>query len=257
MKNKRVFIFALIIVALLLAVVGGAAVAQSNNTLWGVEYFNNLNWSGAAATVVWVPSLNFNWNGAPPAGNVSPVNWSMRAARTDFFYAGTYRFEILADDDFQFRIDNIIYLDTVGRGQSGKSFTIDIPLTQGNHHVELRYIQYTGNSYFYFRTSLVNGGLVPTPLPPGVCLTPQPSATSVQTQFGNYNRCIQNNLHQSQCFVSDGRWDSPNFGSIQMEPKIAVWGNCEPDAWGTMVIEQCGQPRTVKCSKTGAGWFPG
>jgi len=257
MKRMRIFVFALTIVALLLAVVGGAVLAQSSAPMWGVEYFNNLDWISPAAAVVWVPSLYFNWNGAPPAGGVSATNWSMRAARTEFFYSGTYRFEFLADDDFQFRIDNIIYMDTIGRGQSGKSFAIDLPMTQGNHHVEIRYRQYTGNSYFYYRYWLLGSTPPPTQPTPGVCLTPQPSATSVQTKYGNYTPCIQNNQHQSNCFVSDGAWDSPNLGSIQMEPQIAVWGNCTADSWGTMVLEQCGEPRQVKCSKTEAGWFPG
>jgi hypothetical protein len=257
-KNKRVFVFALIIVVLLSALVGGAALAQSSSApMWGVEYFTNLDWVGPAATVVWVPSLYFNWNGNPPASNVPATNWFMWAARTSFFYNGTYRFEFLVDDDFQFRIDDRVFLDTINRGQSGKSFAIDLPMTQGNHHIEIRYRQYTGNSYLYYRETLLSpSGATPTPAP-GVCLTPQPSASSVQTQFGDYTRCIQNNLHQSECFVSDGAWDSPNLGSIQMEPKIAVWGNCTPDSWGTMVIQQCGQPQQVKCSKTGAGWFPG
>jgi len=256
MKHMRMFAFALIIVALLLVAVVGASTAQGSQ-LWGVEYFNNLDWISPAQAVVYVPSLYFNWNGNSPAPNVPATNWSMRAAKTEFFYSGTYRFEVLADDDFQFKVDNIIYLDTIGRGQSGKSFTIDLPMTQGNHHMELRYRQYTGNSYFYFRYSYLGGGPA-TPLPtPEVCLTPNPSASSVKTKYGDYTSCIQNNLHQSKCFVSDGAWDSPNLGSIELEPQIAVWGNCTADSWSTMVLQQCGEPRSVKCSKTEAGWFPG
>jgi hypothetical protein len=254
MKRIRIILFALLLGALLLAAIGGAG-AQTSST-WGVEYWPNLDWSGAAGAVIWVPSLNFNWAGNSPAPGIPPTNWSMRAARTVYFYSGTYRFEVLADDEVQFRIDNVIYLDTINKGQSGKSFTIDIPMTQGNHHMEVWYRQYTGDSYLYTRATLLgSSGAPPPPSTPAVCAVPQ-SATSVQTQFGDYTPCIEQNIHQSNCFVSDGAWDSPNLGSIQMEPQIVVWGNCTPDSVTTMVLFQCQEPQSATCSKTGAGWFP-
>ena len=33
--------------------------------------------------------------------------------------------------------------------------------------------------------------------------------------------------------VSDGAWDSPNLGSIQMEPQIASWNVCPANAVST------------------------
>jgi hypothetical protein len=256
MKRIRIVLFAMLVTALLLAAIGGAG-AQSN-TNWGVEYFPNTSWSAPAATVVWVPSLLFNWGGNPPASGMPAANWTLRAARTQFYYQGTYRFEVLADDEVQVRIDNVIRIDTINRGMSGKSVVMDIPMTQGNHHVEVWYRQFTADSYLYVRETLL-GGPNPTPPPPatpGTCPMPPASATSVQTQFGNYTPCIQQNIHQSNCFVSDGAWDSPNLGSIQMEPQIVIWGNCTPDQQTTMVLQQCTDPAPAKCSKTGAGWYP-
>jgi hypothetical protein len=135
--------------------------------------------------------------------------------------------------------------------------TLDLPMRQGNHHVELRFREFTGNAYFYFRYSYLKGNQTPPPGPstPTVCPTPFPSASSVQTQFGNYTPCIQQGIHQSNCFVSDGAWNSPNLGSIEMEPQIVIWGNCTPDTITNMVLQACTDPRPAKCSKTGAGWF--
>ena len=87
-----------------------------------------------------------------------------------------------------------------------------------------------------------------------------PSQSSVQTQFGDYTPCIQQGIHQSNCFQSDGAWNSPNLGSIQLEPQIQVWMNCEPaDSDKTWVTDNRTNPvttRSYRCSKTLAGYFP-
>jgi hypothetical protein len=69
------------------------------------------------------------------------------------------------------------------------------------------------------------------------------------TGYGNYARCQQFGLHQANCFVPDAS-NSPNLGSIQMEPGIQIWGNCTPG----QTMSQNGT--NYQCSKTGAGWFP-
>jgi len=96
-----------------------------------------------------------------------------------------------------------------------------------------------------------------TPVPPiGSAYPPlPPSVATLQTKFGDYTPCIQQNIHQANCFVSDGAWDSPNLGSIQMEQQIASWVHCPPDTVSTFQIAN-GQDRTFVCSRTEAGWFP-
>ena len=66
-------------------------------------------------------------------------NWTMRATSTGYFYSGVYRFSILADDEVVLTVDNVIYLDTRGKGQSGKTQIADIPMTQGNHNMQRRF----------------------------------------------------------------------------------------------------------------------
>jgi hypothetical protein len=81
----------------------------------------------------------------------------------------------------------------------------------------------------------------------------------VQTQFGNYTPCIQQNIHQVNCFVSDGQWNSPNRGSIETEPQITLWRVCTPDSWANFPVS-CDPNvplQSYKCSKTAAGFFPG
>ncbi|MFN2164970.1 MAG: hypothetical protein ACK2U9_01760, partial [Anaerolineae bacterium] len=98
----------------------------------------------------------------------------------------------------------------------------------------------------------------PTPVPTPTNNCRPVSATSVQTKFGNYTPCIQNGWHQEKCFKSDGAWDSPNLGSIQMEPQITIWANCVGDSTTTFQVS-CDPDvpwQSFNCSKTEAGWFP-
>jgi hypothetical protein len=108
---------------------------------------------------------------------------------------------------------------------------VDVPLGQGNSNVTVLYREFTQMAYVTVNWQLIKGGPAPTPVPPappaGQCSPP--SASSVQTRFGDYTPCIQQNIHQVNCFQSDGAWNSPNQGSIEMEPQITIWGNCPPD----------------------------
>ncbi|RIK21910.1 MAG: hypothetical protein DCC52_13985 [Chloroflexi bacterium] len=124
----------------------GAVNAQSGNT-WNLFYYNNTNWAGNPIFTAAVPFLNFNWGGAPPAGNMPGVNWTMTATTTAFFNGGTYQFSALADDEVLVMVDNLSIIDTRGRNQVGKWQNSTIGLTTGNHNVQVFYRQYGGTSY--------------------------------------------------------------------------------------------------------------
>ncbi len=101
----------------------------------------------------------------------------------------------------------------------------------------------------------------PPPPPPPYAYYPPPYpyapvyvVPGLSTAYGNYTRCQQFGLHQANCFVPDAS-NSPNLGSIQMEPAIQIWGNCTPDS-STTFATPSNASQSFKCSKTGAGWFP-
>jgi hypothetical protein len=240
----------LILICLLLVVVPAAA--QSGN-MWTIEYFNNTGRTGNPVYVTASPYLNFNWGGLSPAPNVSPTNFSARMTTQVYLNAGTYNIAITADDEFIFALNGVQYINTIGSGQSGKTFTVSLPLGQGPVTIQVDYVQYTAGSYITANwTYIKNGGYVPPPAPP----PPSPnSQSSVVTQYGDYTPCIQQNLHQSNCFVSNGQWNAPNLGSIQLEPHIVLWQNCTPDTVVTQVLVQGGPAVRSTCSKTEAGYF--
>ncbi len=261
---KRLIVLLTIAAVLILGVAGTSVVMSQSSNLWQVFFYPNTSWSGNPVFTQQVPALNYNWGTLPPGPNMPSTNWTATATTSAYFYSGVYRFSVLADDEAVLWVDNTIYLDSRGQGQSGKTLVLDLPLTEGWHNVRVDFRQYGGTSYLFVSWGINKPGSV-TPIPsPTPSNLPYPlapaSATSVKTQFGDYTPCIANNLQQANCFVSDGAWNSPNQGSIQMEPMITIWGNCQPaDSDVTWTTNPNTNPVTTtsfRCSKTLAGWFP-
>ena len=251
-----------LVLGLLALIVVPAALAQSGNT-WTVNFFPNLDWAGSPASTQFVPALNYNWGLNAPASNMPADNWTLRATTTANFTEGVNRFQLLADDEVVFILDGITYLDTRGQGLSGKTLIVDIPLSGGSHWMQVDFREFTQNAVLFLSWSLVKPGEGggtgddgTNPNYPGVPALP-PSQSSVVTRFGDYTPCIQQNIHQANCFTSDGAWNSPNLGSIQMEPQITTWTNCTADAWQQFIVDPTLPPVSFKCSKTEAGWFRG
>ena len=260
---ERFYLIAAVLAVCILAIAGTTAVFGQSTGQWTTNYFPNTGWAGNPVFTQVTPTLSFNWGTGSPGPNIPADNWTSRSNNTSYFYAGTYRFNVLADDEAVLVIDNITYLDTRGLGLSGKTQVVDIAMTEGNHNIRVDFREFTGNAYLTVNWVILKPGSG-TPAPPSSTPLPYPlvptSQATVVTQFGDYTPCIQANSHQSNCFQSDGAWNSPNLGSIQMEPAITVWMNCEPpDADTTWTTDPNTNPVTTRgfrCSKTLAGWFP-
>jgi hypothetical protein len=254
---KRLFLIAAA-VAVCLSLVAGLtpAMAQSGNS-WRADFYNNPDWAGAPVSTGYFSFISFDWGYGSPSPAVPADNFTGRFTTDAFFYAGTYNFSLIADDEIALIIDGVTFLDTRGQGQSGKQFNISVGMWQGTHHVEVLYREWTQTAYVYVNWAL-GGTPPPAPPPSGPQFPPLPaSASSVVTKYGDYTPCLQQNIHQSNCFVSDGAWDSPNLGSIQMEPQIQSWVNCSPpDQINTYYVSPEIPMKDYKCSKTLAGWFP-
>ncbi len=238
----------------------GPALAQSGNT-WQVFFFNNPNWSGSPVYFQYAGSVNFNWGSdMSPGPGVPSQNWSARLTSTVFFYAGIYRFQVQADDDFALYVDNVLYADTRGASLPGKVFTIDVPLSQGNHYIDIEYRQYTGPAYLFANWTFAKDGSPQPPQPqppaPPAGNQPFPAPPSLVTDYGDYTPCAQQRIHQQNCFRSNGAWNAPNLGSIQMEPQIVRWERCTADQVQSIQLYTNQPAQTAKCSKTEAGWFP-
>lgn len=256
-------IFGALLVLTLLAVMGAGtipALAQSGNQ-WTVQYFNNNAWQGAPVYTQYTNLVNFNWGSdTSPAPGVPNQNWTATLTTAAFFYAGIYQFQVTADDEFVLYVDGVQYGSTIGQGLAGKTQYYNIPFTQGNHYVQINYRQFTGPAYLYVNWSFAKAPTQPTPVPPPPPgpTSPQlfPPPSSLTTQYGNYTSCAQQQIHQKNCFVSNGAWNAPNMGSISSEPQILRWMNCTADQVQTIQLYTNQPAQSAKCSKTEAGFFP-
>lgn len=257
----------LLLAVLLLTASFQPAVAQSGNQ-WRIDFYPNLDWSGPPVYTQYANFADFNWGEWSPGPNLPSQNYSARLDTDVYFYAGVYRFTLLADDEIRLTINNVTYFDTIGRGQPGKTFVVDVPMGQGLAHVSVDFRQYSGPGYLHVNWQYVKQDLNSPIYTPPVYAPPvqlpsvppaqpvPPSANSISNKYGDYTPCIQQNSHQANCFKGSGEWNSPNVGSIQMEPQIVIWQVCKADSdryqrWGNNQDE-----RPTRCSKTEAGWFP-
>jgi hypothetical protein len=258
---KRQWMVWLLLVGLLAPLVlPQPAVAQTGNQ-WQILYFPNPNWSGPAVYTQYVSVLNINWGGASPAPNVPAQNFTATIDTDMFFYAGLYTFTLLADDEISLAIGNTTFFSSMGTNQPGKSFTVNVPITQqGTQHITIYYRQASGPSYinvsWTYQKGGGGGGAPPSPTPAPPSGNNPPPTQSLVTKYGDYTPCMQQNIHQSNCFKSDGAWNSPNLGSIQMEPQIVLWQLCTADQVTTQRVPPNQSNVSTRCSRTEAGWFP-
>ncbi|HRW06936.1 MAG TPA: PA14 domain-containing protein [Caldilineaceae bacterium] len=232
------------------------ATAQSGNQ-WRIDFFPNLDWAGAPAYTQYANIVDFNWGQGAPGPNLPNQNYSARMSTDAYFYSGVYRFNILADDEVRITINNVTYFDTVARGQAGKGFIVDIPMTQGMSHITVEFRQYGGPGYVHLYWDYVKPDPSAPIYVPSQPAAPPPisSASSLATEYGDYTLCIRQNLHQANCFQSNGQWNSPDLGSVQMEPQIVIWQQCQPETRKKQRLFANRDPQDSKCSKTEAGWF--
>jgi hypothetical protein len=258
---KRILLTAFVLVGMLAMVIGAApALAQSGNT-WQADYWNNPDWSGNPVTTSWVSLIRFDWGLGSPSPAVPVDNFSARFMTSAFFYAGNYTFTLVADDEVVLIMDGATLVDTRGKGMSGKTIVTTVPVIQGTRRVDVWFREWTQTAYIFVNWTF--NGTTPQPTPPpggntsGLPTLPANQAPPLVTQFGDYTPCMQQNIHQSNCFVSDGAWDSPNQGSIAMEPQIRSWIICQPrDQVVTYYVDPQNPAKEFVCSRTLAGWFP-
>lgn len=144
---KRV-LFYLTILALLLGAVAylpaAPATAQQNAVSWKAEFFNNPYLLGDPVVTKFYDNLNLNWREGSPDPAVSTNNFSVRFTADVFFPAGTYRFQIRADDGFKLGLDSTIILDRLDNANVEEVYTVDVAVSAGVHKVQLDYREFGG-----------------------------------------------------------------------------------------------------------------
>jgi uncharacterized protein YgiM (DUF1202 family) len=180
--KRMTWTLVLALILLLVSVQVAPALAQTN-LVWTAEYFNNTILLGPPAARNYVTSMNFNWGAGAPYTNGPIDNWSARYGAVQAFAAGTYRFTITADDGVHLFVNGQKIIDTYASPRAGQAISADITLPAGEYHLQVDFVELTGNAFLYLTWGLASG-----PLPQPATPVPQPvSNTWTAEYFNNRN----------------------------------------------------------------------
>ena len=115
---------------------------------WKGEYYDNKALSGAPLRVRddGAKFINFNWSGGSSGRcGVSSDDFSVRWTRKIYFHRGTYHFTVTGDDGFRLFVDDELKLEK-WFDQPPTTYTVEVPLSAGNHTLKMEYYQAGGQS---------------------------------------------------------------------------------------------------------------
>jgi hypothetical protein len=121
-------------------------VEQFPSLHWRGEYYSNTSFSGAPLYVRDDgPSISFDWKFGGPEGGLANDNFSVRWTRSMEFKGGRYRFTVTTDDGAKLWVDDQLLISE-WRVQSARTYTAEVNLSPGWHHVKLEYYEAGGVS---------------------------------------------------------------------------------------------------------------
>ena len=151
----------------------GAAVAKVNYVkiaepiAWQGKYWNTPGLGSEPALPTTAPDLargdtdlNFDWGDGAPGAGIDIDHFVAQWTKIDTFEGGSYRFTTTADDGIRVYLDSELILDQ-WIDQAPTTYTIDVPVTAGDHTVKVEYYENGGGA-----VAKVNYSKIVSP-PPG------------------------------------------------------------------------------------------
>jgi glucose/arabinose dehydrogenase len=118
---------------------------------YSAEYFGNRDLAGSPVLTRTDDAIDFDWGSGAPADAVPANNFSVRWTKSlDLAEAGGYKFTVTSDDGVRLFVDGQKVLDKwIFQGPT--TYTVNVGLTQGSHHVVLEYFDASGAAIAKFR----------------------------------------------------------------------------------------------------------
>ena len=126
---------------------------------WRGEYFNNMNLIGQPSFLRDDREINFDWSVGSPASGIAADQFSVRWTRTLNFPAGTYRFDVFADDGVRLWVNNVLVIDQ-WRNQSDGRFSANVAL-RGATSLRLEYFENAGRAAVSLSWNPPGGSSIP------------------------------------------------------------------------------------------------
>ena len=112
---------------------------------WTGSYYSNPSLEGSPVFTRIDPALVFNWAGNSPGPGIGGQYWSARWLSVQYLNAGTYRFNIEADDGVRMFIDGQSILDA-WHDEAATTYAVNVQVVAGNHALQVDYYQAVGDS---------------------------------------------------------------------------------------------------------------
>jgi hypothetical protein len=122
---------------------------------WVGSYYNNPQLIGQPTFSRIDPALIFNWGGYSPGPGLNGVLWSARWTTQQYFNAGLYRFNIIADDGVRVYIDGQPILDA-WKDQTA-TYNINVQVVAGYHTITVEYYQGQGTAQLLLTYDFLGG----------------------------------------------------------------------------------------------------
>ncbi len=146
----------------------GTQPAQAQTTNWTAEYFNNIYLLGAPSNTQTTTQLSFNWGIGSPHFTIPADYFSARFSGDVYFYAGTYRFTMIADEGGRVFVNGIQVINTFDNLRPNQIITGDFNFpVNGYYRIQAEYIELTGAASFALSWQTAGGVPTPTPTPGG------------------------------------------------------------------------------------------
>lgn len=140
----KVRLFCISLFALLSFFVGTRTTAAQSQPNWSASYYNNTLLSGQPTLTRSEANLAHNWGAGSPDRRINADRFSARWTRNVNLAAGTYRWQVSADDGIRVYVNGQLVLNE-WQFQSA-DFTFDHAISGGNTNIVVEYFENTGHA---------------------------------------------------------------------------------------------------------------
>lgn len=116
---------------------------------WKAEFFNGRDLSGTPVLVRYDADVNFDWGSNAPASGVSADQFAVRWNKTVNFSAGSYRFNVIADDGVRIWLNGEIILDE-WHDTGNRTYSTERTLVSGAYNIRIEFYEGIGTAKIQF-----------------------------------------------------------------------------------------------------------
>jgi hypothetical protein len=155
-RTFRFLIFAALLASAVFVLFHIQSTVSAADDQWRARYWNNRDLSGDPVKRRDEDAIDHDWGDGSPTSGVNSDDFSARWTRTIYLNQGVYRFSATMDDGMRVWIDDELVIDEWNDSQV-RTVSVDLPMTTGNHDIEVRYYEAGGKAVAKFSWAAAGG----------------------------------------------------------------------------------------------------